>query len=177
MEAHTSLDSTCNSDLLNSLSIWSTGCQTNRGVSRIVHYVCLSVCLSVCSLVPSIGKTETMAASSCKEVRDVLSNECSGGPQSGTYWINVTDPHTGDTRTMRVGQRHTSCGRGSCYGSKTCFWDILSNSCSNDKMANCRTFRPRRSSSAAKLLTRYQNCSEHPRNKKHTCSQEGTNLK
>ena len=54
-------------------------------------------------MVPSIGKTETVAASSCKEVRDVLSNECSGGPQSGTYWINVTDPHTGDTRTMRVG--------------------------------------------------------------------------
>ena len=64
----------------------------------------MSVCLFVCSLVPSIGKTESVAASSCKEVRDVLSNECSGGPQSGTYWVTVTDPHTGDNRTMRVGQ-------------------------------------------------------------------------
>ena len=69
--------------------------------------LCLSVCLSVYSLVPSIGKTESVAASSCKEVRDVLSNECSGTPQSGTYWITVTDPHTGDNRTMRVGQKHT----------------------------------------------------------------------
>ena len=67
----------------------------------------LSVCLSVCSLVPTIGKTESVAASSCKEVRDILSNECSGKPQSGTYWITVTDPHTGDNRTMRVGQKHT----------------------------------------------------------------------
>ena len=61
----------------------------------------------VCSLVPSIGKTESVAASSCKEVRDVLSNECSGGPQSGTYWITVTDPCTQHNRTMRVGQKHT----------------------------------------------------------------------
>ena len=72
--------------------------------------VCLSVCLFVSSLVPSIGKTETVAASSCKEVRDVLSNECSGGPQSGTYWITVTDPCTQGNRTMRVGQRHTFLG-------------------------------------------------------------------
>ena len=57
----------------------------------------------VCSLVPSIGKTESVAASSCKEVRDILSNECSGGPQSGTYWITVTDPCTQHNRTMRVG--------------------------------------------------------------------------
>ena len=63
----------------------------------------MSVCLSVCSLVPSIGKTESVAASSCKEVRNVLSNECSGGPQSGTYWITVTDPCTQHNRTMRVG--------------------------------------------------------------------------
>ena len=69
--------------------------------------VCLSVCLFVCSLVPSIGKTETVAASSCKEVRDVLSNECSGGPQSGTYWITVTDPCTQGNRTMRVGKMNT----------------------------------------------------------------------
>ena len=72
--------------------------------------VYLSVCLYVCSLVPSIGKTECVAASSCKEVRDVLSNECSGGPQSGTYWITVTDPCTQHNRTMRVGQKHTSLG-------------------------------------------------------------------
>ena len=51
-----------------------------------------------------------MAATSCKEVRDILSNECSGTPQSGTYWITVTDPHTGDNRTMRVGQKHTCLG-------------------------------------------------------------------
>ena len=82
------------------------GCWTTRKVPRNVNYVCLSVC----SLVPSIGKTECVAASSCKEVRDVLSNECSGGPQSGTYWVTVTDPHTGDNRTMRVGQ---------CYKFKT----------------------------------------------------------
>ena len=31
-------------------------------------------------------------------------------------------------------------GRGSCYGSKTCFWDFLSISRSNDKGVNCRTF-------------------------------------
>ena len=74
-------------------------------------HVCLSVCLSVCSLVPSIGKTESVAASSCKEVRDVLSNECSGGPQSGTYWITVTDPYTQHNRTMRVGQKHTCLGK------------------------------------------------------------------
>ena len=64
----------------------------------------------MCSLVPSIGKTESVAASSCKEVRDVLSNECSGGPQSGTYWITVTDPCTQHNRTMRVGQKHTCLG-------------------------------------------------------------------
>ena len=69
--------------------------------------VYLSVCLTVCSLTPSIGKTDSVAASSCKEVRDVLSNECSGRPQSGTYWINMTDQCTGDNKTMRVGQKHT----------------------------------------------------------------------
>ena len=61
-------------------------------------------------MVPSIGKTESVAASSCKEVRDVLSNECSGGPQSGAYWITVTDPCTQHNRTMRVGQKHTCLG-------------------------------------------------------------------
>ena len=84
------------------LSMWLIGCYTTLKASRTVH-VCLSVCLSACSLVPSIGKTESVAASSCKEVRDVLSNECSGGPQSGTYRITVTDPCTQHNRTMRVG--------------------------------------------------------------------------
>ena len=69
--------------------------------------VCLSFRLSVCSLVPSIGKTESVAASSCKEARDILSNECFRGPQSGTYWITVTDPCTQHNRTMRVGVQHT----------------------------------------------------------------------
>ena len=72
--------------------------------------VCLSVCLSECRLTPSIGKTDSVAASSCKEVRDVLSNECSGRPQSGTYWINMTDQCTGDNKTMRVGQKHMHLG-------------------------------------------------------------------
>ena len=78
--------------------------------TTITMHVCLSVCLFVCSLVPSIGKTESVAASSCKEVRDVLSNKCSGGRQSGTYWITVTDPYTQHNSTMRVGRKHTCLG-------------------------------------------------------------------
>ena len=72
--------------------------------------LCLTVCLSECRLTLSIGKTDSVPASSCKEVRDVLSNECSGRPQSGTYWINITDQCTGDNKTMRVGQKHMSLG-------------------------------------------------------------------
>ena len=78
--------------------------------TTITMHVCPSVCLFVCSLVPSIGKMESVAASSCKEVRDVLSNKCSGGRQSGTYWITVTDPYTQHNSTMRVGQKHTCLG-------------------------------------------------------------------
>ena len=78
--------------------------------NKAICYVCLSVCLSVCRLTPSIGKTDSVPASSCKEVRDVLSNECSGRPQSGTYWINMTEQCTGDNKTMRVGQKHMLLG-------------------------------------------------------------------
>ena len=59
------------------------------------------------SVTPSLGKTEAVAASSCKEIRDVLSNECSGRPQSGTYWISAMewcdcDCQTYPNKTMQV---------------------------------------------------------------------------
>ena len=83
MEARTSqyldlrLVQTMNISTAADIVIVLIGCSSASAVAiSITVHVCLSVCLSVCSLVPSIGKTESVAASSCKEVRDVLSNEC-----------------------------------------------------------------------------------------------------
>ena len=53
-------------------------------------------------MTPSLGKSESVATSSCKEIRDVLSNECSGRPQSGTYWISAMEWCNCDC------QRHTN---------------------------------------------------------------------
>ena len=41
-------------------------------------------------LTPSIGATETMPGRSCKQIRDVMANDCTKVTQSGAYWVKVT---------------------------------------------------------------------------------------
>ena len=41
-------------------------------------------------LTPSIGATEALPGKSCKQIRDVLANDCTKVTQSGLYWVNVT---------------------------------------------------------------------------------------
>ena len=49
---------------------------------------------------PSLGKVESLTAHSCKEIREVLSTDCSNIPNSGIYWVwkdnpmQVRNPHT-----------------------------------------------------------------------------------
>ena len=49
---------------------------------------------------PSLGKVESLAAHSCKEIREVLSTDCSNIPNSGIYWVWKDNP-------MQVNYAHT----------------------------------------------------------------------
>jgi hypothetical protein len=50
---------------------------------------------------PSTGKTPQVAGKSCKDIRDTLTNDCSGLPPTSSYWVNVTDV-CGEVESMRV---------------------------------------------------------------------------
>ena len=66
-------------------------------------------------LTPSIGATETLPGKSCKQIRDVLANDCTKVTQSGLYWVNVTSVGDGyrcqegeESEVMKVRTHETS---------------------------------------------------------------------
>ena len=56
-----------------------------------------------CRLLPLIGSCEASPGKSCKEILQVLSNDCTRPAKSGTYWVKVpNDTCSGTEDTMQV---------------------------------------------------------------------------
>ena len=56
-----------------------------------------------CRLLPLIGSCEASPGKSCKEILQVLSNDCTRPAKSGTYWVKVpNDTCSGTEDIMQV---------------------------------------------------------------------------
>lgn len=77
-------------------------------INAIEQYLCNTGTVSTiscicCRLLPLIGACEASAGKSCKEIQQVLSNDCTGPAKSGTYWVKVpNDTCSGTEETMQV---------------------------------------------------------------------------
>ena len=57
-----------------------------------------------CRLLPSTGTAPSLPGQSCKHIKDTLANQCSQSPQSGVYWVKVTEQCSGQEQTMQVSE-------------------------------------------------------------------------
>ena len=61
---------------------------------------------NTCRVVPpTIGSTPSLAGRSCKHITDTLAQQrCKCQPQSGPYWVKVTEQCSGKNQTMQVSE-------------------------------------------------------------------------
>ena len=60
---------------------------------------------NTCRIVSTIGSTPSLAGRSCKHINDTLAQQqhkCP--PQSGSYWVKVTEQCSGKNQTMQVSE-------------------------------------------------------------------------
>ena len=65
-------------------------------------------CTALNRLTLSLGATQDVPASSCKEIRQSLTANCYQPPTDGMYWITLRDKCTNQTQTMKVTCSNTS---------------------------------------------------------------------
>ena len=62
------------------------------------------VSFPTCRLLPSTGTASSLPGRSCKHIKDTLANQCSQRPQSGIYWVKVTEQCSAEEQTMQVSE-------------------------------------------------------------------------